>query len=134
MAIFSFGSRTDFSTHVVSQELHAVTNAENRNSEVEKSWIWMWCFWRINAGWSSGKNDSSDGGIVQEISFGGVGQNFRVNVELSNPTSNNLSVLTTKIKDDDLFHLGKLKNLQHFFFTSSLMMKLLVFVDQQVYG
>ena len=101
-AEFPFLSRLDFAGQKVRQDLNAVTDAENRNAELEDAFVRQRRVFGIHAGWSAGKDQPSrlERGDIPGASV--VAENAGINVALADATRDDLRVLGTEIENDNL--------------------------------
>src|SRR5204863_2299413 len=101
-AEFPFLPRLDLAVEKVRQELNAVTDAENRNAELEDAFVRQGRFRGIDAGWSAGKDQPArfEGGDFLHGRV--VAENAGINVALADATRDDLRILGTEIENDNL--------------------------------
>ena len=82
----------------VRHELHAVTDAEHRNAELEDRRVASWCAVVTYAGWATGQDDPDRASLGDLADWGLKRQDFSVHLQLTQASSNELRVLGAEIQ------------------------------------
>ncbi len=104
LAVLALVPALDLSAQELGEDLHAETDAQDRNPELEDRLVGQWSVRRIHAGRSS-REDQPLWIHGSDLRRGRVKTHDRgVDVALADSAGNHLCVLRPEIKDDDLFH------------------------------
>src|SRR5208282_238000 len=103
LAVFAFAALLDLAAKKLGEQLHAVADAEHGSAELKDFFVRQGRIFGIHTGRAAGQDDSPG---FQRGNFPRPrveGQDLRIHVALANAARNDLRVLRTKIKDDNLF-------------------------------
>ena len=90
------------SKHICHQ-LRAITDSENRNSQIKYFLLIAWWILAIHAIWATRENDSLWIHFLDLVERQGVRMHLCIHITFTDTTCNQLVVLTTKIKHDNHF-------------------------------
>ena len=102
-AVFAFGGRDDTAAQLVREQLHAVADAEYRDSALEYPRLGQRCAVLVDGCGPAGEDDALQVEPVDGCAGSGGGDEFAVNVLLADASGDEPAVLRAVVDDGDAF-------------------------------
>ena len=103
--VFPLGGRGDPAAQGVAHPLHAVANAQHRNTRFKNALGAAGRVFIQHAGRAAAEDDALGGQRLNLLQAGRIGQHLRINVRLAHPARDQLGILPAKIQNNDGFLL-----------------------------